>query len=42
MAAAPTTGGGVGPILAAGERDYLVRNSGEQVCPFPPSLLLPA
>ncbi|KAM0853089.1 hypothetical protein ACQ4PT_051328 [Festuca glaucescens] len=31
MAAAPTTGGGVGTILAAGERDYLVRNSGEQV-----------
>jgi nucleoredoxin len=34
MATAPTTGGGVGAILAAGERDYLVRNSGEQVSPL--------
>ncbi|XP_044967845.1 probable nucleoredoxin 1-2 [Hordeum vulgare subsp. vulgare] len=32
MAASPTPGGGgIGAILAAGDRDYLVRNSGEQV-----------
>ncbi|VAH36746.1 unnamed protein product [Triticum turgidum subsp. durum] len=31
MAASPTPGGGLGAILAAGDRDYLVRNSGEQV-----------
>jgi hypothetical protein len=38
--AGPTTnGGGIGAILAAGDRDFLVRNSGEQVKP-PPSLSL--
>nr|CAB3495662.1 unnamed protein product [Digitaria exilis] len=30
-AALTTTGGGIGAILAAGDRDFLVRNSGEQV-----------
>ena len=48
----PTTnggsaGGGIGAILAAGDRDFLVRNSGEQVKPSPVlclwrSSLLPA
>nr|AHL29285.1 nucleoredoxin [Triticum aestivum] len=30
-ASSPTPGGGLGAILAAGDRDYLIRNSGEQV-----------
>jgi len=39
--AEPTTNGGsgIGAILAAGDRDFLVRNSGEQVKP-PPVLCL--
>jgi len=41
----PTTnggsaGGGIGAILAAGDRDFLVRNSGEQVKPSPVLLSL--
>jgi len=47
--AEPTTNGGsgIGAILAAGDRDFLVRNSGEQVKPSPVlclwrSSLLPA
>jgi nucleoredoxin len=39
--AAPTTNGGgdggIGAILTAGDRDFLVRNSGEQVRPSPRS-----
>jgi nucleoredoxin len=30
---ATTEGGGIGAILATGDRDFLVRNSGEQVSP---------
>ncbi|KAF8698719.1 hypothetical protein HU200_034971 [Digitaria exilis] len=38
-AALTTTGGGIGAILAAGDRDFLVRNSGEQVRTPPPFLV---
>jgi hypothetical protein len=30
---ATTEGGGIGGILATGDRDFLVRNSGEKVSP---------